>query len=387
MANAQDSSNGGGAKVSSSSAPRRRYVSQSDVPRYSIADALRIARTLSEQYGKQPTRPMDVAAVLEMTPSAGPFKMLTGASVAYGFTDGGAQADEIALTDLGRRVVAPTEEGDDVLAMREALLRPRIVREFLEKYDGSKLPRDDVGRNVLEQLGVTERATERTLKLIVASADGLGLLRDIKDGKYVNLRGTANFKTADEGVLDGDEHEDEEGEVVAGERADAEEEAATPAAPSNDDPGRVQRPNRLFVGHGKNKKPLSQLTRTLDNLGIPYLVAEDEPNMGRPISQKVRDTMEQCGAGILIFSADEQYFDKDRNAIWKPSENISHELGAAAVMYDNRVILFKEEAVQLATNYSGIGYIEFEKDKLDSRVNDLLKELMGLGVLKLSLGG
>lgn len=43
--------------------------------------------------------------------------------------------------------------------------------------------------------------------------------------------------------------------------------------------------------------------------------------------------------------------------------------------------------MQLATNYSGIGYIEFEKDKLDSRVNDLLKELMGLGVLKLSLGG
>lgn len=143
----------------------------------------------------------------------------------------------------------------------------------------------------------------------------------------------------------------------------------------------------MFVGHGKNKEPLNQLTRTLDNLGIPYLVADDEPHVGRPISQKVRETMEQCGAGILVFSADEQYFDKDGNSVWKPSENVSHELGAAAVLYDNRVILFKEEGVRLATNYGGIGYIEFERDKLDSRVNDLLKELMGLGVLKLSLGG
>lgn len=71
-----------------------------------------------------------VASSGRMTPSAGPFKMLTGASVAYGFTDGGAQADEIALTDLGQRVVAPTEEGDDVLAMREALLRPRSSASF-----------------------------------------------------------------------------------------------------------------------------------------------------------------------------------------------------------------------------------------------------------------
>ena len=68
-----------------------------------------------------------------MRPTTGQFKMLTGASIAYGFTEGGAQADLILLTDLGRRVAAPTEEGDDLAAKREALLRPRVVREFLEK--------------------------------------------------------------------------------------------------------------------------------------------------------------------------------------------------------------------------------------------------------------
>lgn len=39
------------------------------------------------------------------------------------------------MTDLGRRIVAPTVEGDDIAATREALMRQRVVREFLERYD------------------------------------------------------------------------------------------------------------------------------------------------------------------------------------------------------------------------------------------------------------
>ena len=60
----------------------------------------------------EPTRPLDVAKAMKLTPTAGPFITITGASTAYGFTEGGSKADKIALTDLGRRVVAPTEEGD-----------------------------------------------------------------------------------------------------------------------------------------------------------------------------------------------------------------------------------------------------------------------------------
>ena len=95
--------------------------------------------------------------------------------------------------------------------------------------------------------------------------------------------------------------------------------------------------------------------------------------------------MDQCGAAILIFSADVEYFDKDGNSIWRPSENVDHELGAAAVMYDDRVILFKEESISLASNFSGIGYIPFEKDKLDAKTNELLRELIGLKILKVSV--
>jgi predicted nucleotide-binding protein len=117
------------------------------------------------------------------------------------------------------------------------------------------------------------------------------------------------------------------------------------------------------------------------------MVAEDEPNAGRSISKKVRDTMDQCGAAVLIFSAGVEYFDKEGASLWRPSENVTHELGAAAVMYDDRIILFKEQAIQLASNFSGIGYITFEKDNLEAKTNELLRELVGLKILRLSVSG
>jgi len=64
----------------------------------------------------------------------------------------------------------------------------------------------------------------------------------------------------------------------------------------------------------------------------------------------VKETMEECGAAILIFSADEELFDKDGNPVWRPSENVVNELGAASIMYDSRIIIFREDSVTLATN-------------------------------------
>jgi hypothetical protein len=42
-------------------AKKREYLKQSDLPEFSFEEALRIPGVLAEQYGKQPTRPADVA--------------------------------------------------------------------------------------------------------------------------------------------------------------------------------------------------------------------------------------------------------------------------------------------------------------------------------------
>lgn len=44
----------------------------------------------------------------------------------------------------------------------------------------------------------------------------------------------------------------------------------------------------------------------------------------------------------------------------------------------------KEKVVNLPSNFKGIGYIDFEKDNLAARSMEILKELIGFGILKIS---
>src|SRR5436309_1519296 len=91
----------------------RSQISQSDVPAYPLAEAVRVPRAIGDNYGYKPTKPLNVAAAMNVQPNSGPFRMLAGSALAYGLTTGGAFAPEISITPLGMRIVRPTAEGDD----------------------------------------------------------------------------------------------------------------------------------------------------------------------------------------------------------------------------------------------------------------------------------
>ena len=126
---------------------------------------------------------------MNVQPSSGPFRSLCGSALAYGLTEGSYSASEIKLTQLGRRVTRPKVEDDDLAAKREALLMPRVIREFLTDYNGSPIPKDNIAKNVLSDMGVPDDRTSKALALIVESAESLGLITKIKDKRYVDLEG------------------------------------------------------------------------------------------------------------------------------------------------------------------------------------------------------
>ncbi len=140
----------------------------------------------------------------------------------------------------------------------------------------------------------------------------------------------------------------------------------------------------IFIAHGKNKKPLEQLKKVLDQFKITYKVATDEPNLGRPIGAKIREIMEACNCAILIFTADEEFKNSKGETIWRPSENVIYELGASGYLYDNKLVIMKEKDVTFPSNFQDIGYISFDKDQLESKAMELLAELIGFGILKVS---
>jgi hypothetical protein len=194
----------GPAQNATSAAPgtkkSRQRLLQEDVPGYSLEQALRVPRAIAENYAYKPTRPLNVAGAMGMTPTSGPFRGITGAAVAYGLTTGAAQAPEIGITPLGMRIVRPTAEGDDLAAKREALLRPKVIGEFLRGYDGAALPSDAIAKNVLQEKGVPAERVDDVLDLIVEGAKAVRFIKEWSGKRFVDLAGPVTLEDAgDEG--------------------------------------------------------------------------------------------------------------------------------------------------------------------------------------------
>lgn len=339
------------------------YLSQSDVPAHGLRDALRVAEALRDQYGKQPTKPIDVARVLELGPKGSQFKMITGAAVAYGLTEGGGQASLIALTPLGRRIVAPTEEGDDVVAMREALMRPRVIGEFLTKYDGSPLPSPDIALNVLEDMGVPAKAAQRTHELIVTEAEALGLLVEIKGKRYVKLESApTSLAPADNGHGAVEQLTDAVEATDASEEDTYEEEDATPVPPvakALSDTGRV------FITHGSNKAIVEQIQEILTFGKFVPVVSVQKESTAKPVPDKVMDDMRGCYAAIVHVSTEKVLKDDEGNEVRMLNPNVLIEIGAAMALYGRRFVLLVEKGITLPSNLQGLYEVRYEGTKLD----------------------
>lgn len=377
----------------SPAAAKRSRISQAVVPAISLEKALRIPRAIAENYASHPTRPLDVASAVAASPSSGTFRVECGAAIGYGLTEGGPNALEISLTTLGKRVLSPTEVDDDKVALRAAALKPTVAEQFYKRYDGSPLPPKNIAQNVLATFAVPNDRTSDVYDLLIENARYVGLLKSIKDKEYVDiggpLRGTSPSAASvaagtkesgieDDGLILGDESD---------QSTDLQPPPTPPAAPTppTEAPAPAHK-NAIFVGHGGNAKPMEQLVKILNEYGIPHKEAVDEANRARPIPQKVAETMRECGAAILVFTADKEYFDKEGQPIWRPSENVSHELGAASVLYGERIVVFKEKGIELPSNFSSVGYIEFDKDKLSDKGIELFRELVSMKILSFSIG-
>lgn len=53
---------------------KRVQVSQADVPAYALDDALRVAVAIVENYASAPTKPLEVAAAMNLAPASSYFK-------------------------------------------------------------------------------------------------------------------------------------------------------------------------------------------------------------------------------------------------------------------------------------------------------------------------
>lgn len=351
-------------------------------PRNTLKEALRIAEAIHDKNGGNPMPPIDLAVAIGSSPGSSVFRDILSSSYKYGLTTGAFNQPRVTLTTLGLSIVAPVSSDAKRAALIEAAFSPPIFRLIQDYFRNKKLPESPFFENTISrEFPVPKDFAQECAATFTENATFVGLVRTGPTGNWLT-------ESVQSGKIDTHPPAANEPRFGPTEGTPAAELPATGTPAELEPPVPSSRPlkNYIFIGHGKNTKTLDQLRAVLDQYSIPYRIATEDANRGRPISQKVADTMRDCGAAILIFTADEELQRKDGSIVWKPSENVVHELGAASILYDQRIVIFKEEGVELPSNFKDLGYITFPKDELRSKGIDLFRELTALKIIKVSVG-
>lgn len=348
---------------------KRAYISQTDVPNNTIDEALRIPRALADSYAGGPASPLQVAHALNMTPTSGSFRNLCGSAIAYGLTQGGYNAKEIILEPLGKRIVQPLEDDDDTTARREAVLKPRVLGDFIRKYNNSPIPRREIGLNVLTDMGVPRERCESVYTLILDTASSVGFIREIKGKQFIDLTGMSLARPSEP-------HPDTP--------------RATPAEPTSEVAETAHRntggetppvsavssvtTRRVFITHGKNTAFIEPIKKLLGFGELIPIVSVERQSVSKPVPEKVMDDMRSCGAAIIHVDAEETLIDKEATERSIINPNVLIEIGAAMALYGRRFILLVREGVTLPSNLQGLYEVRYSGDVLDGSATIRLLE-------------
>lgn len=365
---------------------RKEGTKNRNYPALVLAEALKVPRAIEDQASGMSVSRLTLSELLDVSPSSSRFRELIGSSRFYGLTNGGINATQFSLTPLGEKATGP-DEVDQIAAYKSAVMMVEPYRLFFETFAGKKVPTGTVFREFLtKSAGVPAERAEECSEFILNDANTAGLVRVLKGNQqYIDLAGTpTQQEESGEGDAESlDEHGGDAPEVT-GTDSNNNDSTTEPTSP-------LLKPKKVFIAHGKNRVPLDQLKKALDQFKVRYAVAVDEPNQGRPISRKVAQLMEdECSSGIFIFTADEKFLrekDDDTEEVWRPSENVVFELGAASILYENRIVIFKEKGVNFPSDFNDLGYIEFEKDQLVAEIGSLFAELVALDILEVRAKG
>jgi predicted nucleotide-binding protein len=353
-------------------------------PVLTLEEALDVPKAIEEGASGMQVGRLNLAELMSRSPSSSIFADLVASSRGYGLTVGGIRAGQFELTELGQSATSD-DDATQQQAKREAVLSVEPFRIFLTTFNTKRIPAAGPFKEFLvNNADVPKERAEDCMNHILEDARYVGVIRPMKGGsEFIDLGAQPVPKKQDEAEADD--------EVVDEQQDEVEAVAANPALAEQAGDGHrssvsapVARPSAIFVGHGKKRGPLDKVQKILDEFKVPYRVVVDLPNLGRPIPDKVKQTMEQCGSAILIFTKDEEFRDAEGEELWRPSENVVYELGAASYAYEDRVVILKEKGITFPTNFNSVGYIEFEENAIEAKAVEILKELIGFGLVKIT---
>jgi predicted nucleotide-binding protein len=344
---------------------KRKYLNQSVVPIYSLEEALKVPQAILDNFGGKPTAPFQVAMAIESTQTSSFWRRLSGSAVAYGLTDGGYNSAKIGLTELALKILSPTEEEIDKIAKVEASVRPSVLKQFFEKYNNSKFPKDSIAENVLKlEFNIPVEDASRVLEMIKDNGKFTGIIHDTKTGPYVFADEPASKETFDitpkETFKKDDEDSSEELPAELAKKLNLKRDEKPSSLVSS---AILEKP-KVFISHGKNKKVVEQLKEILTFGQFDVTVSVEKESTAISVPDKVFSDMRNSDAAVIHVEGERELLDSEGNKHYVINENVLIEIGAAIALYGKKFVLLCENSVKLPSNLQGLYRCNYEGKEL-----------------------
>lgn len=359
---------------------KQTRLSQSKCPSVSIEEVLIIPKAIKDNFAGQAAPPLLLAEACKVSPTSSNWRYLTGAAVAYGLINGAYNSKTISLTALGERIVAPLKEGDDNIALKEAIMLPSVLSEFYKQFNNNKLPRTDIAYNLLMSKGIPKDKVETTWNILKSNAQKAQILKIISGNEYIFIDDVSSptvsntEEAMDEPVSTGTE----EKEFIPGEVLEKMN-IPIPNISTEQLPVKNSKPN-IFISHGKNNAIIvGQLKELLTYGQMEPIISVERETTAIPVPDKVFDDMRNCDAGIIHIDLEEVPVGNGEQKFKHLNENVLIEIGAAIALYGKRVILLCKRGTALPSNLQGLYRCEYEGEQLDyASTMKLLKTMQEL---------
>ncbi len=350
-------------KQSGSEGPKRKRI-QSDFPKDSLEQALRVAKALEDANGGQPLPPIETATALGVSPGSSDFRVILSASLKYGLTTGTYKSERISLDELGRKIVEPKTPEEKQAAIDGAALRPPDFKSIYDYYKGKKLPEKSFFQNtVTREFSIPRDHAERCVDVFTTNMEYIGRIRTTTSGRWLSTEATSQAPPS------GLDEADAKGppEVHPPGTPDGIDEE-----PSERDSGQsdIRRriggaERRVFITHGKGKSLVDPIKKLLGFGELVPVVSVERQSVSKPVPEKVMDDMRTCGAAIIHVDAEETLIDKDATEGTVINPNVLIEIGAAMALYGRRFILLVRDGVKLPSNLQGLYEVRYQGEALD----------------------
>lgn len=180
----EQSTNGGAAKKAP---PRKRSRSNRPYPPTSFEDALQFAKKVFEIGSGRPVRRLTVFDELGKSPDSSASRDKVTSAAKYGLTKGSYAAEQIELTDLGRKAVDPDYSPREQARARieSAINETPLFADMYAYFADKKLPSRNMLIDFCKEKEVPENYREEAVDNFILNLKFVGLLKDLAGAERI----------------------------------------------------------------------------------------------------------------------------------------------------------------------------------------------------------